>query len=1008
MFRNFLSAQFSLAILLAAGAAGPVAAQSAGAPTQPPSAGAPTPAPTPAPSQAKKPAAEEDDGDDGGSEVTVTAKRPQRGAVVGDIKPELQLSPADVQSYGVSTVTELLNELSPQTRSDRGRGASTPVVLLNGRRISSLFEIQNIPTEAILRVDILPEEVSLKYGYTADQRVVNIVLKPRFDAITGELVGGTTTEGGDATGQAEVDKFQVRRGTRLNLDVKYQAAAGLTDAQRGLSDTASNGAPYDLAGNVVSATPGAPLDPAFTALVGQPATIAGVPQGVGAGQHLSLADFAPTAGVANVTDTAADHSLLARTQSLTANAVMARPIFWGLNATFNASLGATSSEAMQGLLGVSLATPVGDPFSPFGSPVVVDRYVAGAAPLRQSIDGWTSHLGLTFNRDVGNFRLSLTTAYNHADTVTTTGTGLDASSLQTLLNQDSATFNPFGPLPLSMLSALPDDTARSITNGGNIQILANGPLFRLPAGAFYVSAKIGDSEAGGSSTSRRHGFTQTQSLARNDLSALFNFDLPIASRANHFLSPLGELSVNVNSAVDHLSDFGSLYTLGYGVNWTPVTGYNLIVSETHDHQAPTIQQLEGPVIQTPGVRLFDYATGQSVQVTQISGGNPALKADDRHVIKVGLTVKPFEKENLTFTANYIWSHIANPIETFPSASAAIEGAFPLRFVRAPDGELEEEDNRPLNFASQDRQELRWGINYSRPVGKQPPPPTFDRRALLRRRPQAANGAAPGPGAQVAGGQAAGGQPGAPVQGPGGPGARPPGQQLRGLGGGAATDDEEGDEDQSISPNPAGDNAGTGAGGREGGGGGGGRGGFGGGGRGGGFGGRGGGGGGGPVGGRLQIALYHTVIFKDQFAVAPGGPLLDLLHGAAAGGAGGQYQQEIEAQFGYTNAGYGARMSADWRSATVVSGGAVGSTGDLDFSDVATINLRLWDDFNQQPDLTRRHPILQGVRLTFNVNNLFNQSIHVHDTAGPTPTIYQSAYLNPMGRVVAVNLRKIFY
>jgi len=100
-----------------------------------------------------------------GSEVAplvVTAQRKipysqQPGAVVGDIEPEEQLDPSDIQSYGVSTVTELLNELAPQTRSDRGRSQTAPVLLLNGRRISSLNEIQNIPTEAILRVDILPE-----------------------------------------------------------------------------------------------------------------------------------------------------------------------------------------------------------------------------------------------------------------------------------------------------------------------------------------------------------------------------------------------------------------------------------------------------------------------------------------------------------------------------------------------------------------------------------------------------------------------------------------------------------------------------------------------------------------------------------------------------------------------------------------------------------------------------------------------------------------------------------
>ena len=95
------------------------------------------------------------------------------------------------------------------------------------------------------------------------------------------------------------------------------------------------------------------------------------------------------------------------------------------------------------------------------------------------------------------------------------------------------------------------------------------------------------------------------------------------------LGALGELSLNANTAVDDYSDFGPLLTLGYGVNWTPIPGYNLIVSETHDHLAPTIAQLEGRWSTTPGVRIFDFATGQTAAVTQITGGNPALQADDR-------------------------------------------------------------------------------------------------------------------------------------------------------------------------------------------------------------------------------------------------------------------------------------------------------------------------------------------------------------------------------------------
>jgi iron complex outermembrane receptor protein len=145
------------------------------------------------------------------SEIVVTAGKTvyqtQPGAVAGDIEPEVQLSPAQIQSYGVSTVTELLDELAPQTRSDRGRGGGSPVVLLNGRRISGFNEIRDIPTEAILRVDILPEEVALKYGFTADQRVVNIVLRRRFRAETVDVRAGTPTEGGSVTGRRRATIF---------------------------------------------------------------------------------------------------------------------------------------------------------------------------------------------------------------------------------------------------------------------------------------------------------------------------------------------------------------------------------------------------------------------------------------------------------------------------------------------------------------------------------------------------------------------------------------------------------------------------------------------------------------------------------------------------------------------------------------------------------------------------------------------------------------------------------
>ncbi len=925
-----------------------------------------TPAPTPAPA-AQPSDTEAEEPSTTASTVTVTAHRPpQPGAVVGDIKPELQLGPSDIRSFGVSTVTELLQELSPETRSDRGRGGETPVVLLNGRRISSFSEIQNIPTEAILRVDILPEEVSLKYGYTADQRVVNIVLRRRFNAITGELQGGGPTEGGQVTGQAEADLLHLRGDSRLNLDLKYQGASNLTEADRDLTSIAT-GQPFDLTGNVVSPTSGGEIDPALSAAVGHAVTEAGVPVGLN-GRAPSLADFAANGAVPNATDVGGDRTLLPATQQVTANAVVSRPIFWGLRATGNATLGAATSDSLQGLPGLTLLVPNGNPYSPFSEPVDVDRYASNLGPLRQSVDGWTAHLGTTLNKDTGDWRLSLTDAYDHADTTTDTDAGADATQLQALLNAGSASFNPFGTLPANLVPALPQDTAHSRSDSGNIQILANGPLFKLPAGQLYSSLKLGDMESLQNSTSTRDGLFQAASLSRNDFNAQGNLDLPLTSREHHVFGFIGDLSVNVNGAIDELSDFGLLKTLGYGINWTPIDGVNLIVSRTQDQAAPTIQQLAGPLVQTPGVRLFDYVTGQTVDVTQVAGGNPDLVADHREVTKVGLTWKPVPGHDLTVVANYIASHISDPIATFPAVDAQIEAAFPDRFIRGSDGTLTEEDDRAVNFSSQDRKELRWGFDYSQPLGPQPPPRDFRR---FRRNRDAAAGAANAPGAATTDGSAAGAG----------------GRSSDGgaaSGGGAAGGGADGSGDQGSGGRSPGERGGGGRG----------------------YGGGGFGGGQGLGGGRLQFAVYHTIYFEDRQVIRPGVPDLDFLNGTPLGETGGQYRNEIEAQAGFTLYGVGARLSADWRSATTVTGTTPGDT--LNFSDLGTVNFRVFDFLGQQPPVVARFPWLRGSRVTINVVNLFDQRIRVRDADGATPLIYQSAYLNPAGRTISLSLRKLFY
>ena len=684
------------------------------------------PAAKPASRPARKPAAESEKQDDPTvvSEVVINVSaapyRIQPGAVVGDIEPEVQLSPADIQSYGVSTLTELLTELAPQTNSNQGRGGETPVVLLNGKRISGFQEVRDIPTEAILRVDILPEEVALKYGFTADQKVVNFVLRQRFRSTTHEVTGdGPTAGGGDVSGQYEGDRFQVRGDNRFNLDVKINGNTDLPYASRGLTG-ASNGAPYALMGNIVSATGRGPIDPALSAVAGQPLTVVGVPASA-ANMTPSLAAFAATP--ANVDNIGRYRDLVGEAQSLSVNMVIARALGSGYSTTFNVAFTGSSGQSMQGLPDLKLIVPAGSPYSPFSSNVTLDRYVNALGALNQDSSGWTGHFGATLNKvDAGRWRFNLTTAYDHNDSLTETQAGIDQTGLQNDLNAGSSAFNPYGAILSSMLTRLPNSEARSISDSANVQGVAYGSLLKVPAGDLNASIKIGDTQSNLTSASFRLDQLQTVELTRNDANVQMNLDMALTSRRRNFLPWMGELTVNANASNDWVSGFGVVKKLGYGLNWEPIPAVRLLVSHTHDEMAPSVSQLGGPTVQTPNVIAYDYVTGQTVNITTLTGGNPTLTGDSRNVFKVGLTLKPWSSQEFTVTANYTDQRLDHPIGSFPAATAAIEAAFPAQFVRDAAGDLTEEDERPINFDWTRRQSLRWGFNLSHQIGKTPPRP----------------------------------------------------------------------------------------------------------------------------------------------------------------------------------------------------------------------------------------------------------------------------------------------
>ena len=850
-------------------------------------------------------------------ELVVEAPANGAGAVLGDIKPELQINEAEIQSYGVSSVAELVAQLAPQTQSGRGRSrGGMPVVLLNGARISGFSELRDLPPEAIVRVDILPEEAALKYGYTADQRVLNFITRKTFRAVTTEVDIEAATAGGTVTEEIEAGLFRIDGDQRTQLKVELSGTSAITEDERDIPSTGGT-ALFTTPGLYRGRGPGGQIDPALSTLAGGPVTLAGLPA-IAASRPPTLAEVAALAGQVPPADEGAYRTLTPETRRLTINGVVARSPSPGTTATFNAVIGAGSSESLQGRPAYSLTVPGGGIWSPFAGPVDLLRRDASRGAIRQTSEDWSARLGFGLNSGLQGWRLTLTGGVDLADVVGRTDGGVDTRPAQARLAAADAAFNPYAP-GAADLPAFAQDRTRSRTAGAEVQALAAGSPAELPAGPLFISARVGASGNWLRSRSVRRELVREADLSRTGVSAQVSVDTPLLRREDEGWGRLGEFSLNFNLKGESLSDAGNLGTVGGGLKWSPVDRLNLLASFSRDQSPPTLGQLGAPRTLTTGVRVFDYVRGETVEVVQVSGGDPSLLSDQRDATRLGVNWKPFADRELNFSVSYTLSRADDPASALPAATAEVQAAFPERFLRDESGKLAVVDIRPVNFLRSDREEIRWGFNWF-------------------------GGQSPATGRPGAGPSALGGGSGGPP-----PGARGGGRPMAMM-------------------------AGPGM--------------------------------GGPPGRPgWQVSVYHTAVLTDRILVQQGVPVFDLLDGSAAGSRGGTPANAVELQAGVFRQGRGARLSAAWKSGTQVRGAT--PAGDLSFSDLATVDIRLFETFTGSPDLVRRWPILKGARVSLAVDNLFDAKLKVRDAQGAVPAGYAEDIIDPVGRTVEISFRKVF-
>ena len=156
--------------------------------------------------------------------------------------------------------------------------------------------------------------------------------------------------------------------------------------------------------------------------------------------------------------------------------------------------------------------------------------------------------------------------------------------------------------------------------------------------------------------------------------------------------------------------------------------------------------------------------------------------------------------------------------------------------------------------------------------------------------------------------------------------------------------------------------------------------------------------------RYFLSLTHNFALENEVVVADGGPVLDQRDGFVLGGGGVPvYSARLEG--GLFWQGYGVRASGSYVGPSELRGDGLAGSSDLFFGDLATFDLRLFADLGEVTGA--ESGVLDGLRVSLNVDNIFDTRREVVDANGITPLAYDPLRIDPIGRYIGIDIRKLF-
>ncbi|WP_295192239.1 TonB-dependent receptor [uncultured Brevundimonas sp.] len=243
-------------------------------------------------------------------------------------------------------------------------------------------------------------------------------------------------------------------------------------------------------------------------------------------------------------------------------------------------------------------------------------------------------------------------------------------------------------------------------------VFADRPIMDLPAGPVLVTADARYT----ASTSETLDAPETTAQTLQTLALGSNLNLPILSRSSERSGPWGDLAVNLGGRLNRQDDAGANGGLNAGLAWSPFSKLRLSAQWSQATDAPTREQRSAPLQYGAPRLVYDFTSGQAVEITPLLGGNPDLATQTARTGSLSASTGPFGAWQLQGNLEFQTVRTANAIGALPTLTPAVEAAFPDRVFRDAEGRLIGLDQRPINLTRLSTETLSSGFSATLPLG----------------------------------------------------------------------------------------------------------------------------------------------------------------------------------------------------------------------------------------------------------------------------------------------------